>query len=281
MKRTLLFVYGTLRKGESNHHYVTDAIIRAEQCWTKGELYDTTFGYPVMKKGIENVYGELYEVNEQQLEAINELEGYEGEGKTNLYERVSQTVYTDKGEVEALLYIAGDPLIQCETKIKLGDWKVYRFEKEQNDFLYFAYGSCLDNERFIKAGVHDYFTDVVGVGKLKGYTLRFSLPTTDGGKADIVEEGGFVEGKVYKVPWLGLEYLYEREGVNISLYRPAIISVEIENEHYENVVTFIVVHKKKETAPSPLYTTEILRGGKNILSDSYMKGVENHIRILL
>ncbi|UOE96253.1 gamma-glutamylcyclotransferase family protein [Alkalihalobacillus sp. LMS39] len=280
MKKTLLFVYGTLRKGEANHHFVQHANIRAEQCWTKGELYDTTFGYPVMKKGIEKIYGELYEVNDQQLESINGLEGYKEDGKTNLYERVSQTVYTDKGEFEALLYIAGESLSQCETKIKLGDWKVYQFEKEQNDFLYLAYGSCLDDERFIKAGVHDYFANVVGVGKVKGYSLRFSLPTTDGGKADIVEEGGVVEGKVYKIPWQGLQYLYEREGVNISLYRPAIIEVDIANKQYENVLTFFVVEKKKETPPSPLYATEILRGGKNVLSDSYMKGVENHIRNL-
>ncbi|WP_331713711.1 gamma-glutamylcyclotransferase family protein [Lentibacillus sp. JNUCC-1] len=95
--------------------------------------------------------------------------------------------------------------------IKGGDWKVHHLIK-QPSFLYFAYGSCMDDARFKAQQADQFFTDVLGQGVLKGYTLRFTRKQHDGGRADIVEEGGVVEGKVYRVTPEVLPYLYKREG---------------------------------------------------------------------
>lgn len=75
-----LFVYGTLKKGFTNHHHLKDATFLG-----KGEtrllypmiLKHPAFPYLVNKpnKGL-HVKGELYEVNYQTIFAIDELEGY-------------------------------------------------------------------------------------------------------------------------------------------------------------------------------------------------------------
>ncbi|MEK1831955.1 hypothetical protein AAAC51_32870 [Priestia megaterium] len=55
----------------------------------------------------------------------------------------------------------------------------------------------------------------------------------------MVEEGGVVEGKLYRVPPEAITYLYGREGVDNNGYRPAIISVEHEGKMVDHVLTFL------------------------------------------
>lgn len=122
----LVFVYGTLRKHQSNSHLLRDAVLIAEQCWTNGEIYDSPYGYPFMKQA-ENgtVYGELYQVNDEQLKVLDELEDYRGPGQDNLYDRVIQTVYTDTGSFQALVYVLPkNKKIEKLTYIEGGDWSV-------------------------------------------------------------------------------------------------------------------------------------------------------------
>ena len=128
----LVFVYGTLRKNEQNHYLLKDATCIAEQAWTSGVMYATGYYYPVLTNQQEGmVYGELYEVNEKQLSRLDELEGYKGKGNNNLYNRVKQTIYTDKGEYEAYVYVMDrrDPEFFQE-RIESADWKVYQLLNE-------------------------------------------------------------------------------------------------------------------------------------------------------
>jgi gamma-glutamylcyclotransferase (GGCT)/AIG2-like uncharacterized protein YtfP len=184
----LVFVYGTLRKNEHNHYLLKEATCITEQAWTRGVMYATICYYPVLTNLQERtVYGELYEVNETQLDRLDQLEGYKENGNNNLYNRVKQTIHTDKGEYEAYVYVMDrrDPQFFQE-RIESADWKVYQLIKKPN-FLYFAYGSCMDNKRFKEANVHHFFEQVIGRGVLDGYTIRFTRRAHDGGRADIVE----------------------------------------------------------------------------------------------
>ncbi|WP_371018175.1 gamma-glutamylcyclotransferase family protein [Pseudalkalibacillus sp. JSM 102089] len=91
----LVFCYGTLRLGESNHGVIKGAPLKESFCWTKGELYDTQDGYPALVQSEDeehNVYGEVYEVDNQLLERINILEGYQEGRDHNLYDRVMQEI---------------------------------------------------------------------------------------------------------------------------------------------------------------------------------------------
>uniref|UniRef100_A0A942SU93 Gamma-glutamylcyclotransferase n=2 Tax=Neobacillus citreus TaxID=2833578 RepID=A0A942SU93_9BACI len=282
MNKHYVFVYGTLRKNEKYHHLLQGAELVAEQAWANGSLFDTGLGYPAVKESESDpVYGELYLVSDKHLCSLDELEEYEEHSHDNLYDRKKQIIFHDNGKTEAYIYtVAKHNESMLITPILLGDWKVYQFEKQSRNVLYFAYGSCLDHARFKLGGVDHFFQKFAGVAELKGYTLRFTKKLPDGGRADIVEEGGVVEGKVYEIPYECLEYLYRREGVHTRLYRPALIDVKMHGQTIQDVLTFIVVSKDPETAPPDHYLEEIIRGGSGFLSETYLSRLQEHVKML-
>ncbi|MCU9613538.1 gamma-glutamylcyclotransferase [Caldibacillus lycopersici] len=277
-----VFVYGTLRINEANSSFMEGSNLLAAQCWTYGELHDTGNGYPVMKDSLKRkTYGELYEVTKEKLVQLDELEDYVKNRETNLFVRELRTIYTDIGTYEAFVYIVGDQLQTINNIIEINDWRVYRYLQTTENLAYFAYGSCMDDNRFQLAGVAHYFKKIIGTGVLSGYSLRFSRPTDDGGKADLVEDGeGYAEGVIYEVSKEAITYLYKREGVNSGMYRPAVIEVEQKDKSIQTVLTFLVVEKEAESAPSEVYATEILRGGKRHLSEQYYRQLEHNIQKL-
>lgn len=277
-----VFVYGTLRKGEANHRLVKEAACIAEQALVSGTLFDTGYGYPAMSQSPEaKIYGELYTVSEKELTRLDELEGYQEGAVNNLYERMQQTVYIDNGNHRAYLYVARKENL-CQKKIPNGDWKEYKLLSQPKETVhYFAYGSCMDQKRFQEDGFVHYFQNMLGVGMLSNYTLRFTRKSSlDGmGRADIVEQGGRVEGKVYEIPVRALkEYLYGREGAP-KAYRPTFVTLELNGRKIQ-ALTFVVTNKTKETAPPDYYAKEILRGANGFLTNEYINKLQNHINAL-
>ncbi|HLO11847.1 MAG TPA: gamma-glutamylcyclotransferase [Pseudoneobacillus sp.] len=279
MDKNLVFVYGTLRKNEKNDFLLKDANLISEQSWTFGELFDTGRGYPMMKPTAnKKVYGEVYEVSEKELASLDQLENYEVGSKNNLYERVVQTIYTDRGEVQAFLYVSDRA---CVKEITSGDWKIYQFlNKKSEKIYYYAYGSCMDVERFHKAGVGHFFEKVVGAGILYNYSMKYLYSTHDGGRADIVEQGGKTEGILYETPFEAVEYLFKREGYYIGMYRATFVDVTVNDKLYQDVLTFHVYDKKNEAAPPEHYATEILRGSRNRVSEDYYKNLVQQLKDL-
>lgn len=274
----MVFVYGTLRQHEANHYLLRNARCVSRQCWTYGILYDTGYGYPAMLTDKRNrVYGELYEVNAQQLERLDVFEGYEGKGKDNLYELTTQVVHTDFDKIKSYVYVYSSSNTTDLDEIKFGDWKCHRY-LQQDELLYFAYGSCMDDERFQLAGVKHQFVRVVGCGVAKNYSLSYTRKAYDGGRADLIESAEYTEGKVYHISNEALTYLYQREGVNAHIYRPAFIDITIDGKAYLNVLTFLVVDKAEEAAPPKHYWTEILRGAKGFVSESYYQKLVGDLR---
>jgi gamma-glutamylcyclotransferase (GGCT)/AIG2-like uncharacterized protein YtfP len=113
---TRVFVYGTLLRGESNHNLLTDSrflgMARTEPLFS---LFDLG-GYPAMSSGgCTSVVGEIYEVTEKVLEALDELEGH-----PDWYRRAPIKL---SGGISAETYlmeaskVAGRPLIQG------GNWR--------------------------------------------------------------------------------------------------------------------------------------------------------------
>ncbi|MGG3573073.1 gamma-glutamylcyclotransferase [Bacillus gobiensis] len=269
----LLFVYGTLRKHCSNSHFLSHAALVKNEAWiVGGQMYDTDLGYPVMSltPSSSKVYGELYRIRKNEFEAIDQLE----EG----YERTVNTVYTDAGVEKAWVYTVDDSKCLEFTKIESGNWKEYLMAKEKpDDIYYFAYGSCMDEDRFKKAKVDHLFLNVIGGAILQGYTTRFTVRLPDGGRADIVEDDGVTEGVLYKVPQDAVTYLYKREGVFENLYRPAFVDVNVNGRSYHDCLTFIVVDKKKELAPPDHYRAEIERGAERYLTREFFLKIVEHM----
>ncbi|SDX38577.1 Uncharacterized conserved protein YtfP, gamma-glutamylcyclotransferase (GGCT)/AIG2-like family [Marininema mesophilum] len=267
-KKTLLFVYGSLRKGEEVDHYLKDAEPVALQAWIEGTLVDMGGKYPgLILSSNKRVYGEVYRVTEEQLTIVDQWEDYLPGREDNLFERKVVKVGTDRGEVEAEVYVYARPSEKWMKAIPSGDWRSRLLRG--NEFLYFAYGSCMDDERFTTQGVADEFLSMEGCGVLKGYAMRYTLPFADGGRADIVEDDDIVEGKVYRINGKGLEYLLWREGVQQQTYRPVWLPIQLNGELVSDVLSFTVVDKQEEVAPPEHYAREILRGAKGTVTEAY------------
>ena len=103
--RTLVFVYGTLKRGGDNHRWIEDQEFVAE-ARTKAvfRMYDLG-GYPGMvrdEKGY-SIQGEIWSVDEAALIKLDELEDTEG----GEYERVKVPLEGEWAEqrVEGYIYL--------------------------------------------------------------------------------------------------------------------------------------------------------------------------------
>lgn len=145
-ENNLVFVYGTLMRGERANDFLSDADFAGEAVLRDYAMYDLG-SYPgiVARKG-EAVLGELYYVDDATLKRLDE---YEGEG--SLYHRIPVQVRTSDGEdADALAYlyahqVNGNRLVRSR-------WNM----KDSDPVWYAAYGSNLSTERFeyyIKGGV--------------------------------------------------------------------------------------------------------------------------------
>ena len=99
MKYTV-FTYGTLLKGQRNHYFLSQSSFLCDASLDGYGLFDTPYDYPAaVKMDGHRVYGELYEVDEDTKEKLDELEevGY-------LYDRIEVMVETEYGNRKALFY---------------------------------------------------------------------------------------------------------------------------------------------------------------------------------
>ncbi len=122
-----LWAYGTLRQGESNHHFLTDCPFIGLACYP-GLLFSVQGHYPVFQpdpaqRGAAVVIGELYKIKPELWPRLDELEGIE-EG---YYQRVSLPIGPEiiPGGAQVIVYVVG-PLLASfcreECLIASGDW---------------------------------------------------------------------------------------------------------------------------------------------------------------
>lgn len=121
-----LFVYGTLQQGECRAHLLKDCLaepVRAGR--VRGRLIDLG-GYPGLlpTTSTEWVYGELLTVTdiEDTLFELDQVEGFAGHGKENLYDRVLITVETQQEQYLAWVYSYSTPPDVLRL-IPSGDWR--------------------------------------------------------------------------------------------------------------------------------------------------------------
>lgn len=127
------FVYGTLRRGHSNHRVILaaseTALFGVEARLDGYGLFDA--GIPFVREvpGAA-VVGELYRFAPHDypvaLQHLDGLEGYhETSPATSLYVRTALTVCTVGGEsVEAWVYVGGRSFDGVERAVASGDWSV-------------------------------------------------------------------------------------------------------------------------------------------------------------
>lgn len=93
----LIFVYGTLRQGQVNHHYLEGLSTYLGLGYIKADLYQIVgHHYPAVIKGDKWVAGEVYDFDPEGLEAMDHLEGYISENnENNFYNRLQVMVYDE------------------------------------------------------------------------------------------------------------------------------------------------------------------------------------------
>jgi gamma-glutamylcyclotransferase (GGCT)/AIG2-like uncharacterized protein YtfP len=108
----LVFVYGTLRKGECNHHYLNNGemlgIVETNPVFSLFDLGP----YPGLSEGQQSVTGEVYRVDDETLANLDILEDVPLE-----YRR--ETIETSLGR--AWIYLYQEPT-QLAQLIPSGDW---------------------------------------------------------------------------------------------------------------------------------------------------------------
>lgn len=122
-----VFVYGTLRKGESRSSIMAEAAKgNMETAVVQGTLYDHG-AYPGFRpEGRGIVVGEFYRCADiantlKRLDAIEGFASYD-DGQEGLYHRAVLSVTTEKGEKWAWAYITNIPTSE-EIIIESGDWR--------------------------------------------------------------------------------------------------------------------------------------------------------------
>jgi gamma-glutamylaminecyclotransferase len=114
----LLFVYGTLCRGESNHRQLAGGLFRAVASTTaEYELVDMG-GYPALLEGGSTaVRGELYEIDPSHLGRLDAFEDV-----PRLYDRKTVRI----GDVAAETYVMRRDVAGAAPRIPSGDWPAHR-----------------------------------------------------------------------------------------------------------------------------------------------------------
>ncbi len=73
----LVFVYGTLKRGFHNHHYLADAMfIDSAQTVRPYAMYVAGIPYVARHEPVSRIHGELFAVDEQTLHVLDQLESH-------------------------------------------------------------------------------------------------------------------------------------------------------------------------------------------------------------
>ncbi|QSO50802.1 gamma-glutamylcyclotransferase [Alicyclobacillus curvatus] len=121
----LVYVYGSLLSGESNHGLLASSRLVSAKARAHGRMYDTGNGYPALVTDREKwTFGQVYEVNKATLAQLDALEDYRGPNREdNDYQRISQPVETEHGTMQALMYVYTEEDAKDLKEIPSGDWK--------------------------------------------------------------------------------------------------------------------------------------------------------------
>jgi len=121
-----LFVYGTLRRGQTARSLIANSITRCMRASAIGRIYAFPMGYPGYNEGAGIVVGELLWLTDLAA-TFGLLDAYEGED----FARILKQVTTETGEeLWTWIYTLADPeAIKLGTWIEDGDWVRYWTEQ--------------------------------------------------------------------------------------------------------------------------------------------------------
>ncbi len=118
--REMVFVYGTLRRGASNHWRMDGAEFIASGT-VAGGMHRIDWYPGVVLGGNGRVHGEVFAAGPERLAALDAFEGVGAGVPGSEYRRVRTAVLTEKGEVEAWIWEWTGP-VDGRMRVESGDW---------------------------------------------------------------------------------------------------------------------------------------------------------------
>ena len=120
-ERYLVFVYGTLMKGEGNHHYLGDAEFKGEYKTDKRWGLINIGAFPALVPHVLAVEGEVFTVDKETLALLDRLEGVAG----GMYKRRYIYVFDEDGvRDEVYAYIWGT--VMASNQIRVARWSDFQ-----------------------------------------------------------------------------------------------------------------------------------------------------------
>jgi gamma-glutamylcyclotransferase (GGCT)/AIG2-like uncharacterized protein YtfP len=121
-----LFVYGTMRQGQTARSLVAGSVTRCVKATTSGQIYAFPMGYPGYVEGAGRVNGELLWLTELAA-TFGLLDAYEG---ADFVRAIRQVKLETGEELWGWIYVLADPeAIKLGTLIADGDWVRYLSEQ--------------------------------------------------------------------------------------------------------------------------------------------------------
>lgn len=122
MKKNLIAVYGSLRKGFGNHRLLEKSKYLGDfKTEPKFSLYNLG-SYPGLKEnGITEVVMEVYEVDEYTAHRVDNLEGYTPGEKAYFYDKIP--IETPWGTASVYTYV--NPISENKL-VESGDWTEFK-----------------------------------------------------------------------------------------------------------------------------------------------------------
>lgn len=258
-ERHILFVYGSLMKGEYNHDaYMKNALFLGNASIDHFSLYDLG-SYPGIRhsRRREKVLGELYEVDQDAYEAICRLEG---NGFLYQSEPVTAEIMDGRGHMEAETFVYLDDVDRSK-KIPEQDQPWNRERRNRMNYVWYAcYGSNINSSRFMN--YIDRCADTTPPAEDRPY--EFDHPvyfagksiTWDGyGKAFLDNTAaGHAYGRIYKITREQYLQVKKKEGPDYTR------KVELGEIDHIPVVTFTCARRPERSVPSLPYLDTILEG---------------------
>jgi len=147
MKKTLIFVYGSLKSGYGNNIVLDDStFIDFHATNSKYTMYDLGAFPAVALGGKSSITGEIYSVSDEILNAVDVLEGVDHD----FYKR--HTIST-KEYGDVIMYVITDAYMETQEThdvIKDGTWdnpfeELSALENEQNEIAFAEYNDDEDS----------------------------------------------------------------------------------------------------------------------------------------
>ncbi len=261
-----IFTYGTLMSGESNHGFISTQIFNGEGIIKGFNLFNLG-RFPGIRhsKHLERVViGEIFSVDSNTLETINELEG---EG--SLYNLEFAEVDLNGRTIVAGVYVYNHK-IRRDRRIFSGDWRL--------PFVYIAYGSNMNIDQ-MKSRCPN--ARLLGNSILNNHSLLFRAHRGGRVVATVEECAG---DNVPVVLWaidkdceknLDRHEGFHRDNPDSSYYLKKKESVEFKGENIPGII-YVMIHGGHLGRPEYEYYNRILRGylANGIDPDSLIKAVE-------